>query len=120
MARVELTDDALEDLKGFDGSAQRQILKGIKKLEDSPEQRGAPLGSRQSGNLTSYRKLVVGNRQYRIVYSVHEDGTICIVWVIGPRSDDEVYEMATARLSVMGDRELAERLRSMLDQINGR
>ncbi|MGH3684006.1 MAG: type II toxin-antitoxin system RelE family toxin [Pseudonocardiaceae bacterium] len=48
------------------------------------------MGSKLSGNLTTFRKLVVGDRGYRIVYRVDPDGSVVVVWVIGRRSDDEV------------------------------
>src|SRR5665647_2797682 len=82
MAKVLLTDDALEDLRGLGGSARKLVIKALGKLRDSPELRGAPLGSRRTGNLTGFRKVVVGDRQYRIVYRVEDDGTICVVWVM--------------------------------------
>src|SRR5450830_1591457 len=87
MAKVLLTDDALEDLRGLDGSARALVIKALGKLRDSPELRVAPLGIRRTGNLAGFRKVVVGDRQYRIVYRVEVDGTICVVWVIGSRVD---------------------------------
>ncbi|THJ68436.1 type II toxin-antitoxin system RelE/ParE family toxin [Arthrobacter echini] len=98
MASVQLTDDAREDLLGLDGSARKIVLKTLLKLEDQPESRGQPLGSRKTGNLTGLRKLVVGDRDYRIVYRVEDDGTVWVIWVIGRRADDEVYALALARL----------------------
>ena len=98
MARVVLTDEAKEDLRDLDGSARRLVLRALRKLEDSLESRGAPLGSRRTGNLTGFRKLVVGDRQYRVVYRVEEDGTVCVIWVIGSRVDEECYRLATRAL----------------------
>ena len=98
VAEVVLTEDAREDLRDMDGSARVLVLKALVKLKTNPEQRGAPLGSRTSGNLTTFRKLVVGDRDYRIVYRVEPDGTVVVVWVIGHRCDDEVYELAMSRL----------------------
>lgn len=107
MAKVQLTSDAREDLRDMDGSARKAVLKAIKKLEDDPEKRGQPLGSRQSGNLTTFRKLVVGDRDYRVVYRIERDGTVVVVWVIGRRTDNECYEIALSRLRLHGDKELA-------------
>lgn len=103
MATVHLTDDAKEDLRDLDGSARRLVFKALVKLEDKPELRGQPLGSKKSGNLTGLRKLVVGDRDYRIVYRVEPNGDICVVWVIGRRADDEVYELAMARLKMQSN-----------------
>lgn len=98
MARVTLSEDAREDLRDLDRSVQVQVLKALKKLEENPEQRGQPLGSRSGGNLTTFRKLVVGNRDYRIIYRVQSDGTVVVVWVIARRADDEAYDLAMTRL----------------------
>lgn len=116
MARVELTDDARDDLHDLDRSVQIQVIKGLRKLEDSPSQRGQPLGSKSNNNLTTFRKLVVGNRGYRIVYRVETDETVVVVWVIGPRADDEAYELAMSRLRLHGNpaiRELAGSLEEL-------
>lgn len=116
MARVELTEDAREDLRDLDGSARVLVLKALRKLETEPEQRGAPLGSRATSNLTTFRKLVVGDRDYRIVYRVEADGTVVVVWVIARRADDEVYQLAMSRLQMHADvavRELSETLKEI-------
>jgi mRNA interferase RelE/StbE len=63
MARVELTDDAKDDIRGLDGSVKARVLKDLKKLETSPADRGQPLGSRDTGNLTGLRKLYVGPKK---------------------------------------------------------
>lgn len=103
MARVQLSEDALEDLRDLEGSARRLVLKAIKKLEAEPQHRGAPLGSRRSGNLATFRKLVVGKKDYRIIYRIEPDGSIVVVWVIARRVDDEVYELALSRIRLHGD-----------------
>lgn len=68
MAYVYLTDDAKDDVRDLDNAAKRLVLRAMKKLEDEPEKRGQPLGRRAGSNLTSFRKLVVGDRDHRIVY----------------------------------------------------
>jgi mRNA interferase RelE/StbE len=98
VSRVVLTDEARDDLRNLDGSARKLVLRALRKLEDAPESRGAPLGSRRTDNLTGFRKLVVGDRQYRVVYRVEADGTVCVIWVIGSRVDEECYRLAVARL----------------------
>ena len=120
MARVVLTDDAKEDLRGLDGAARKLVAIKLKQLEDEPEKRGAPLGSRSSRNLTTFRKVVVGNRDYRIVYRVDPDGTVCVVWVIGKRSDDEVYRVALARLKMVASDELTADLTGLLKKVFGK
>jgi mRNA interferase RelE/StbE len=117
MARVVLTDDAKEDLRNLDGAARKLVAKKLKRLEDEPEKRGAPLGSRSSSNLTTFRKLVVGDRDYRIVYRVEPDGTVCVVWVIGRSSDNEVYQMALARLKMLARDDLTADLTGLLKRV---
>lgn len=116
MAKVQLTSDAREDLRDLDGSARQVVLKAIKKLEKEPEKRGLPLGSRQASNLTTFRKLVVGDREYRVVYRVEQDGTVVVVWVIGRRADNECYELALSRLRLHGDQELAAMATRLLEE----
>jgi mRNA interferase RelE/StbE len=117
MARVVLTDDAKEELRNLDGAARTLVAKKLKQLEDEPEKRGAPLGSRSSSNLTTFRKLVVGDRDYRIVYRVEPDGTVCVVWVIGRCSDNEVYQMALARLKMLARDDLTADLTGLLKRV---
>lgn len=116
MARVTLTEDARDDFRDLDGSARRDVAKGLKKLETDPQLRGQPLGNRGSGNLTNFRKLVVGHRDYRIVYRVEDNGTVVVVWVIGPRADSEAYELAMSRIRLHGDAAVRE-LATSLEQI---
>jgi mRNA interferase RelE/StbE len=120
-AKIVLLPEARDDLHDLDGAEQKIVLKGLLKLRSEPAQRGAPLGSRAPGNLTGLRKLVVGNRDYRIVYDVQEDGTIVVVWVIARRADDEVYRLAVARLKTYtGDHQKRVILRQILDTAWGR
>lgn len=116
MARVLLLPEAIEDLADLDGSSRLLAFKAMKKLQVSPEQRGAPLG----GGLTTFRKLIVGDRQFRIVYRVESDGTVVVIWVIATRVDDECYNLAMARLDLYGEREIAGRLQGVMTDIFGK
>lgn len=115
MARVFLTEDAKEDLRDLDNAARIVVVKAMNKLKQNPEKRGAPLGSKATGDLTGLRKLVAGNRDYRIVYRVQDDDTVCVVWVIGLRADSEVYEMAMARLRTHSDQKMASELSALVE-----
>lgn len=117
MARVTLTDDAKEDLRDLDGNARVLVAKALKKLEIEPEKRGSPLGSNASCNLTGFRKLIVDNRDYRIVFRIENDGHVCVVWVVGPRADGEVYELAVSRLRAHSDSSVTGPLRTLLDTV---
>jgi mRNA interferase RelE/StbE len=94
MVEIWFTDDALDDLRRIGPSAVPRVLKKLLILETNVEA-GYPLGD----ELTGFRKLVVGNNTWRIVYRVR-DGTveICEVWAIGERADAEVYDAAVARV----------------------
>lgn len=113
---MQLTAEAKEDVRDLDRSAQRLVLRALKKLEVSPEQRGAPLGS-HAGNLTSFRKLVVGNRDYRVIYRIEADGAVVIVWVVSERADEKCYELALSRIRMYQDRGLAEGLERMITNV---
>lgn len=118
MAKVQLTDEAVDDLRDLDGAAQKIVLKGLRKLAENPNQYGEPLGKRAKGNLTGFRKLVVGRKAYRILYLVHEgddnDVTLVVVWVIAERADDRVYQLAISRLQTMQQREIATEIEQLL------
>lgn len=86
-----------KNLQGLDGAARKLCVKE-RNLKESPEQRRAPLGSRATGDLTTFRKLVVGDRRLRIIYRVEGGNTVVVVCVIAQRSDDRCYEIARARL----------------------
>lgn len=119
MAKVTLSEEAREDFHDLDGAAQRIVAKALKKLETDPHLRGQPLGNRSGGDLTTFRKLVVGDRDYRIVYRVEPDGTIVVVWVIGRRADGEAYELALSRIRLHGNAAVRE-LATSLEQIRER
>ena len=99
MARVEFTDPALEDLNGFDNSSKQAILLGLRKLEIEPHKRGLVL----SGNLHPLRRLVVGKKRIRILFSVTPDFEVSEIFVIADRRDDEVYKIAAERLAKLDE-----------------
>ena len=99
MARVEFTDPALEDLNGFDNSSKQAILLGLRKLETEPHKRGLILG----GNLHPLRRLVVGKKRIRILFSVTPDFEVSEIFVIADRRDDEVYKIAAERLAKLDE-----------------
>ncbi len=115
MARVEVTSDAAEDVRELDGSERKAVLKALVKLGTEPDKRGQPLGSRAGGNLATFRKLVVGNRDLRVIYRVAPDGTLVVVFVVAHRADDECYELAAARLKLYEDQEVATMAAELLD-----
>lgn len=104
-AYVRFTEAAVEDLRTLqrrDPQIVRQVLKKCLLLERDP-QAGDPL----LGDLIGYRKLVVGNRDWRLVWRVTEDDSggvsvdIAEVWAAGARSDDEIYREMSERVAAM-------------------
>lgn len=120
MARVELTDDAKNDIRGLDGSVRARVLKDLQKLNTSPADRGEPLGSRSSGNLTGLRKLPVGPKKgYRAVFAVDGD-VLAIVVVVAARSESECYRLALARMRLLAEADQQSAIARMLNSIIGR
>ena len=97
--RVESIPDAVEDLRRYARSGNiRQFLQKLVRLEAVGKQAGLPLGRGLSG----YYKIVVGDRDWRIVFTVNAEETIATVVVIGDRADSVCYEQAQRRLVDMG------------------
>lgn len=116
MAKVQLSEEAREDFLDLDGASQQIVARALKKLETDPRVRGQPLGSRAGGDLTTFRKLVVGNREFRIIYRVDPDGAVVVVWVIGKRADGEAYELAMSRIRLHSDATVRQ-LGSSLEEV---
>ena len=104
-AYIRLTDPAIEDLHRLatrNPQALRWALKKMLLLEENPNA-GEPL----LGGLIGWRKLTVGDRDWRVVWrsTTDSDSTPTIevaeVWAVGARSDSEVYEEMTARVAAM-------------------
>jgi mRNA interferase RelE/StbE len=96
MVEITFTDAAIDDLRRIGPDAVPKVLKKVLLLLDAPTA-GYPLG----GELTGFRKLVVGRNTWRIVYRVVDDKSVevCEVWAVGARADAEVYAEATARVT---------------------
>src|SRR4051812_21204223 len=94
MGDIVFTDAAIDDLRRIGPDAVPNVLKNVLLLEENAEA-GYPLG----GELTGYRKLVVGRNTWRIVYRITEDKAveICEVWAVRARADAEIYAEAVAR-----------------------
>ncbi|MFI6575693.1 type II toxin-antitoxin system RelE/ParE family toxin [Nocardiopsis sp. NPDC050513] len=95
MAEITFTDAALDDLRRLGPDAVPKVLKKVLLLEEDPEA-GYPLG----GELTGFRKLVVGRNTWRVVYRVTDEKRveICEVWAVGARADAQVYAEASRRV----------------------
>ena len=116
MAKITFTQDAIEDLEQLDSSGRRLVLGKLRMLDTNAEA-GQPLGSRKLVNLTGLRKLVAGNRTYRIIYRVEKDGSVVVIWVIADRVDDECYELAIKRLEELGNHPVAKDVATAVQQM---
>lgn len=101
MTEIVFLDAALDDLRRIGPDAVPRLLKKILILLDSPTA-GHPLG----GELTGFRKLVVGKNTWRVVYRVREDNVveICEIWATGALAGAQVYAEASARAMEAADR----------------
>ena len=97
--RVELIDEAVDDLARYAESGNLPLfLKKLIRLEEVGKDAGLPLGR----GLTGWRKIVVGDRNWRIVFTTNPEETVATVWVIGDRDDAACYEDAQRRVRALG------------------
>ena|SRR5579883_1347021 len=97
--RVELIDEAVADLAALAESGLLPLfLKKLLRVEAEGKNAGLPLGR----GLTGWRKIVVGDRNWRIVFTVNAEETVATVWVVGDREDAECYEQAQRRIDRLG------------------
>ncbi len=96
--RVMLTDDAVADLARYvETDAFPRLLAKLVRLEEVGKDAGQPLGR----DLAGWRKIVVGDRNWRIIFTTDPDETVATVWVIGDRADDAVYAEAQSRVATL-------------------
>jgi mRNA interferase RelE/StbE len=97
--RVELIDEAVEDLARYADTGNLPLfLRKLLWLEELGNDAGLPLGR----GLTGWRKIVVGDRNWRIIFTTDPEQTVATVWVIGDRDDAECYEAAQRRVRALG------------------
>lgn len=96
----------------------RAMFKKMLILERSPEA-GEPL----LGALIGFRKIVVGDRDWRIVWRVVEDGgsrpilDISEIWAAGARADSEVYEELKTRIEKLGKNPKTQPLAEVIERM---
>jgi mRNA interferase RelE/StbE len=115
MAGITFTDTALDDLRRLGPDAALKVLKKVLLLEGNPEA-GYPLG----GELTGFRKLVVGRNTWRVVYRVTEEKRVEIreVWAVGARADAQVYAEASRRVRTASkDTPTAQKLAVVIEHL---
>jgi mRNA interferase RelE/StbE len=112
--RVELIDEAVEDLKRYAESGNIALfLKKLLRVEEVGKDAGTPLG----GGLTGWRKIVVGDRNWRIVFTTDPDETVATVLVIGDRDDAACYVEAGERLNKLHKNPRARSLASAMFEL---
>lgn len=96
--RVELINEAFDDLARYATTGNLPLfLKKLIRLEMVGKDAGLPLGR----GLAGWRKIVVGDRTWRIIFTTDPDESVATVWVIGDRNDDACYEEAQRRVQAM-------------------
>lgn len=89
--RVVLLEEAVADLERLARSGIH--LRFLKPVEiERDDQTGQPLGK----GLTGWRKVIVGDRTWRIVFQSREG--VAVVVAIGDRADEAVYREASQRI----------------------
>lgn len=116
---VRLTDEAVGDLRVLfkaDPQIVRWALKKMIQIERDPHA-GAPL----LGGLIGYRKISVGDRDWRVVWRVVQDDAgdlrveVAEVWAVGYRKDSEVYAEIRRRVTAAGSSPKTKALTEVLD-----
>lgn len=100
---LELTEQALRDLKRLKEPARGHAVKAMRKVAQNPLPAseggyGKPLGNRNSASLTGYMKIKLRGDGIRIVYRLECVEGKMVVIVIEVRDDDYVYEEAARRI----------------------
>ena len=103
---VRLTEAAMGDLEALARKGDPQVVRwALKKcllLKRNPL-----AGEELRGGLIGFRKLTVGDRDWRVVWRVTRDRSAHLVvdigevWAVGARSDQEVYAEMTERVAAM-------------------
>lgn len=115
--RVELIDEVIVDLADLAESGHlRQFFKKLLDIEANGSQAGIPLGR----DLVGWRKLTVGNRNWRIVFRVDEDESVATVCVVGDREDAACYEEAQRRAQQIKDADATSLAASMIELLGTR
>lgn len=109
--RVELIDDAIADLaKHAESGKLKAFFAKLLEIEQKGSEAGEPLGR----DLVGWRKITVGNRDWRIIFRVDKREEVATVCVIGDREDGECYEEAKQRVDKVKGTDVASLAESML------
>lgn len=96
--RVEVLEEVLGDLEAAKKTGRiKDFLAKLVRLEEDGPTVGLPLGHKEQGNLTGWAKIVVGDRNWRIVFRMRDPET-AVVGVIGDRDDEDCYRELARRI----------------------
>jgi mRNA interferase RelE/StbE len=115
--RVELIDDAIADLATHAETGKlKAFFSKLLEIEENGSRAGEPLGR----DLAGWRKITVGNRNWRIVFRVDKDEEVATVCVIGDREDGACYEEAKRRADKVPHTDAASLAESMMSLFGSR
>jgi mRNA interferase RelE/StbE len=110
--RVELIDEAVVDLADHAESGMlRPFFKKLLEIEEHGAKAGEPLGK----DLVGWRKVTVGNRNWRIVFRVDAERAVATICVIGDREDAACYEEARRRAKLAENADATSLAESMME-----
>lgn len=116
---VRLTNGALDDLQNLfkaDPQIVRWALRKMIQLERDPN-----AGELLLGGLIGYRKITVGDRDWRVVWRVERDEVgdylveVAEAWAVGYRKDSEVYAEISQRITQAGPTPKTQALSEVLE-----
>lgn len=98
-------DAARRDFLSLEGHQRHLVAKALCKIASAPSQFGKPLGRQGDRDLTGFRSTSVDRKDLRIVWTVSGSGRveIALIVVVGQRSNEEVYAVASRRRAVALD-----------------
>jgi len=115
--RVELIDDAIADLaKHAESGKLKAFFRKLLEIEAKGSVAGEPLGR----DLVGWRKITVGNRDWRIVFQIDKAETVATICVIGDRDDGACYEEAKKRADNIEDSDASSLAESMMELFGSR
>ena len=90
---------AIEDFSALDGTQKIEVYKALIKVAKNPQPRPKGYGKPLGKDLASYMKIKLRDSGIRIIYRLepHESDNMNI-YIIGMRSDSEVYNDILRRL----------------------
>ncbi len=110
-------DDAVADLaKHAESGKLKAFFRKLVEIEAKGPRAGEPLGR----DLTGWRKITVGDRDWRIVFRVDRAETVATVCVIGDREDGACYEEAKRRADRVDDEDASSLAESMMELFGSR